>query len=163
MKMKLKWQRGEVDLTAVAVSMLILSIIVAGTGSAMIYGRDILQRQELAKQVSYRLRGEMEEVQLRLDVLASARTFTETSRTVRSTQEMEWVSTDGVNDPVVVRFTRAPIQYIDLPETSQNPDYYNIWVTAEYDEPGLAGDNSRNSDRRRTMTLYSAFVTTRQG
>ncbi|MFZ5433854.1 MAG: hypothetical protein ACOZB3_08790 [Calditrichota bacterium] len=58
----MKWQRGAADLMSVAIGMVILSITVAGTAGAMIYGREAMIRQEHAKAAAYILRGRMEEV-----------------------------------------------------------------------------------------------------
>lgn len=163
MKMKLKWQRGEVDVFTVAVSMAILSIIAVGTGAGMIYGRDALLRQEVAKQVAYRLRGQMENEQQRLDMTSTALTFGDLARTIRSTETLESASTEGLNEPVVVTFVRSPVQAVDKVETSSRPDFYIVNFTATWEEPGFATSGDNGKGPTRTLRLSAPFIKSRQG
>jgi hypothetical protein len=68
-----KWQSGTADLLSVVVAMTILSITVAGTSAAMIYGRQGLIKSEHYKAAAFALRGEMEKLQaeIQLDTTAT--------------------------------------------------------------------------------------------
>jgi predicted metal-dependent phosphoesterase TrpH len=150
-------------MAAVAASLSILSIIIAGTASGMIYGREVLFRQEVAKQVAYRLRGMMEAEQQRLDVLSYARSQSDLAATKHSTETIEWETTRGQAPAVEVEFTRLPVEQVNVPETLQYPDYYYLRMRAVWVEPSFAGADEISAGRVRTMTLFTAFVTTQQG
>jgi hypothetical protein len=159
MKIRLKWQRGEADIVAVAVGMVILSIVVAGTSSAMIYGRDVLHRQENQKAVSYLLRGYMEEWQAKIQIEAQhqqpnnlSRTFTRTSRDLTTTVA------GGATPPLVVTLVRDPVRQVDLIETGPGIDFYKLTCHARWREDDMAGGRSDNNSQHKELSFATYVV-----
>ncbi|MBI5059613.1 hypothetical protein HZB60_07540 [candidate division KSB1 bacterium] len=156
MKMKLKWQRGEADIVSVAVGLVILSIIVAGTSSAMIYGRDVLIRQENEKAVAYLLRGFVDEWQSRIQMEEDERSATNMGRTVNERTSVLTTAVAGGNTPpLVVDLIREPVRAVDVLETGQDIDWYTLKCHArwsEHDMPG--GEDDRFQARELTFVTY---------
>jgi hypothetical protein len=132
-----KWQSGTVDLVSVAVGMVILSIAVAGTSAAMIYGRDILMRQEHYKAVAYLLRGEMEKKQWELvgviqvdddRAFGSKTQYTDLNTSTEHGRGSRVIRVTIVQQPILKHFDNSGIL-----------DYYYLTMYATWAEPTLAG------------------------
>jgi hypothetical protein len=130
------WQRGGADLVSVAVGMVILAIVTAGTASALVYGRELTSHEEHYKAAAFALRGVMEEVQGELEYVQAARDQVN----LNSTRIYAYVNLDDPSDyhgnVRVVRATisRDRVEPVDLQETGPGYDYYLITVRASWTE-----------------------------
>ena len=98
-----KWQqRGSADLVSIAVGMVILSIAATGTAASMIYGREIMGRQERYKQAAYLLRQEMEKKMWELQSFARAQQLPALQSTVLHTQLVRSNERPERNQPVEI-------------------------------------------------------------
>lgn len=159
MKMKRKWQRGEADIVTVAVGMVILSIIVAGTSSAMIYGRDVLIRQENQKAVAYLLRGYVDEWQAKLQMEAGQRTDGNLGRSFsRRSRDLTTNVAGGTTPPLEVDLVRDPVLKVDLSETGAGIDWYVLSCSATWIEDELSGDDPESSGQARSLSFRTYVV-----
>jgi hypothetical protein len=151
-----KWQSGSADLVSVAVGMVILSIAVTGTAAAMIYGRDIMARQEHYKAVAFMLKGAMEKKQWELVSVVSS-TDDRAFRPVVTTETLNLALERGQgNREIPVTLVQEPvIQHYD-----QNgmPDYYYLTIRARWTEPDLAGGNDHATMQEREMKFTTAIA-----
>jgi hypothetical protein len=134
-----KWQRGATDLVSIVASMTILSIAVAGTSAAMIYGREALLRTEHYKVAAFRLRGTVEQM--------SAEVQLDTNATNNGRRRAERLDTlCALDDPhdrngrigqiAMCRITRGevvPYQIYDF-GSSDGLYYYRIQANASWTE-----------------------------
>lgn len=161
MRLKRTRQRGAADLIAIAVSMAILSIVVAGTSAAMIYGRDALLREEHAKAAAYLLRGKMEEVSAALQVVDETRDDVWGRSFLNTAQVYEPVALDletdrNRHDHVVwVTMSRDRVLKVDPLSFGRG---YRVTVRASWTDPDLAGRRIRPGRHRELKFTTSVIV-----
>ncbi len=152
-----KWQSGSADLVSVAVGMVILSIAVTGTSAAMIYGRDILTRQEHYKAVAYLLRGEMEKKQWELVSIIEVTNDAARAAAVTTVNLNLPTERGRGNQVTTVTLIQRPIE-LHLDEGG-NPDFYYLTIDARWSEPDLAGGNDERFQQR--MLTFTTAVALR--
>lgn len=149
-----KWQSGSADLVSVAVGMVILSIAVTGTAASMIYGRDILTRQEHYKAVAYLLRGEMEKKQWELVSILEVTNFVARGATVNTVNLNLPTERGRGNQVTTVTLIQRPIElHLDA---NDDPDFYYLTIDARWTEPDLAGGRDENLQQR--MLTFTTAV-----
>ncbi|MBU0507573.1 hypothetical protein KKH27_01870 [bacterium] len=160
MRLKRTWQSGAADLISVAVGMAILSIVVAGTSAAMIYGRDALLREEHAKAAAYLLRGEMEKFQAGLQVVDDARNADYGRSYLNTLETSAPIAIDtradrgGDHQQVFVTIRRERVRYVDPLVQGSG---YIIEAKATWTEPDLAGSR-RTGGSQREIKFKTATV-----
>jgi len=151
-----KWQSGSADLVSVAVGMVILSIAAAGTSSAMIYGREVLGRQERYKSAAYILKREMEKKIWELKSFPRAAEAGALSpRSLITTELVDSHERSSGNQPVMVTV------YMDRIESVLDPGrltiaYYTVSMHARWNEPEMAGGRSENNFQFREISYMTA-------
>jgi hypothetical protein len=152
-----KWQqRGSADLVSVAVGIVILSIAATGTAASMIYGREVLGRQERYKVAAYMLRREMEKKIWELQSFQRAQAG---EALQPSTLRTELVGSDerpGRNQPVNVEITMDRIVAVSDEQFDNVTAYWVITMHATWDEPDMVGGGSRDIQRR-TISYRTAI------
>ena len=151
-----KWQSGSADLVEVAVGMVILSIAAAGTSAAMIYGREILHRQERYKVACYMVKREMEKKQWELESFPAARPRIPVHRLwLERTDLVTPNEFENGNQPVLIDLwvdEITPIPDADQPELTA---YWTVSVSGEWWEPAMAG-GSENRQLREQVRFTTA-------
>jgi hypothetical protein len=153
-----KWQSGAADLVSVAVGMVILSIAAAGTSAAMIYGREVLGREERYKSAAYMLKREVEKKQWELESYVEARRPGALGgRTLYTTQLQTTTERGEGSQPVMITFTQDPI--IAVPDETYPTliAYYLVTMRASWLEPDITGKG------RQRMNRSLAFTTAVEG
>ena len=151
-----KWQSGSADLVSVAVGMMILSIAVTGTSAAMIYGREILTRQEHYKAVAYLLRGKMEKKVWELSSMPLARQ----SQSLQGTAEVIELTLPNDRGPgsQVVDVTVEQNRIREIPNLSIHPTtpaYYELIMTASWVEPEMAEQGREHGQQEREIRFVT--------
>jgi hypothetical protein len=158
MALKRSLQRGSADLVSVAVGLTVLAIVMAGTAASMVYGREALIREEHYKAAAYLLHGKMEEMQATLQLVPAASSD-------RNMQPINWglfpieipQDHNGI-DPIRVSVSSDRVEYVDLPETGHNIDYYVITMRATWRERDYAEHDRSEPGQPREITLTSAVI-----
>jgi hypothetical protein len=150
-----KWQRGTADLTSVAVGLIILSIVTAGTSAALVYGRETLLREEHYKAAAYLLRGYMEAQQTALQITQGRRDLAGGEVAMQPLD----LSTDRINgvQQVYCSITRDRIQEHRAEEIGGQFAFYRITMHATWMERNLA-ENRRTSAMRREVTFTTSTI-----
>jgi hypothetical protein len=143
-----KRQRGSADLVSVAVSILILSIAATGTAASMIYGREVLGRQERYKVAAYMLRKEMEKKIWELQSFARAQAGEALQGTTLRTQLVGSDERPGRNQPVNIVISMDRIVVVPDMAFDNVTAYWIITMHATWDEPEMAGGGSHDYQRR---------------
>lgn len=165
MRLKLIRQRGAADLISVAVGMAILSIVVAGTSAAMIYGRDALLREEHAKAAAYLLRGKMEDVIAALQVVPDVTNPAHGRGYLNVAQQYAPIALDlptdrnRQNHRVWVTMSRDKVVKIDPLVKGSG---YRVTVRATWTDPDLAGTRTRDRAGRQRELKFTTSVIVRQ-
>jgi hypothetical protein len=152
-----RWQRGAADIVSVMVGTLILAIVMAGTASSMVYGREALMRQEHYKAAAYVLRGKLEEVQAQLQI-DQARDSRYLSAETYRPWSVESASDLGGVSPIVLAMSRDRIEAVDLSETGTGVDYFLITVHAQWRERDFADDAQTDPGQVREISFTTATV-----
>jgi len=161
MKLKLKWQRGSADLISVAVGMVILSVTVAGTAGAMIFGREAMIRQEHAKAAAFLLRGKMEEICGCLQVVGdsrdpySSRSYLNSDETYRAWPIDSEHDRRGDVDRVMVTIHRDRVTKVNPLDKSFG---YVVTVHASWEERDLVGHIRPEHGITKTLTFETAVI-----
>lgn len=152
-----KWQqRGSADLVSVAVGMMILSIAATGTAASMIYGREVLGRQERYKVAAYMLRREMEKKIWELQSFTRAQGPEALQATVLRTQLVGSDERPGRNQPVDIVISMDRIVAVPDMQFDNVTAYWIITMHATWDEPEMAGGDSYDYQRR-TISYQTAI------
>jgi hypothetical protein len=162
MKMKRRWQRGEADIISVAVGMVILSIIVAGTSQAMIYGRDVLIRQENEKAVAYLLRGYMDQWQSRIQTEEPERSTNQLGRAFveHNTTSLTTVVAGGSTPALGVDLVRDPVREVRFTESGVEISWYELTCHARWTEnPMPSTETPRGQARELIFRTYVVIRT----
>ena len=154
-----KWQSGSADLVSVAVGMVILSIAAAGTSAAMIYGREILGRQDRYKVACYMLKREMEKKQWELESFKDARPRIPVHHLWLGRTPL--VTSDELqngNQVVEMNLWIDDITPFYDPDQQNLISYWTMSMSAEWREPSMAGgpDNRQRMEQIKfTTAVYN--------
>ena len=155
-----QWQSGSADLVSVAVGMVILSIAVTGTAAAMIYGREILNRQEHYKAAAYLLKGEVEKKQWEIIGFAGATAAQGLQPTTKEVPLTLLGERGAGAEVIMVRIDQKAIEPKYVLEIDQvNPAYYLVEYEATWTEPEMAGGIEADNYQERSIKLVTAVAT----
>ncbi len=143
-----KWERGSADLVSVAVGMVILSIAATGTAASMIYGREVLGRQEHYKVAAYLLRKEMEKKIWELQSFPRARSPEAMQTTMLRTELVPTTERLTRNQPISVEISMDRIETVVDEQFDNVPAYWIITMHAKWDEPDMVGGGAHDMQHR---------------
>jgi hypothetical protein len=137
--------------------MVILSIAVSGTAAAMIYGREILNRQEHYKAAAYLLKGELEKKQWEIVALSRATTSEALQATTKEVPLTILGERGSGGMEMLVRIDQKRIEPVYVTEIDPSvPAYYVLEYDATWLEPEMAGSRDQNNYQERTIKLVTA-------
>jgi len=149
-------QRGSADLVSVAVGIMILSIAATGTAASMIYGREILGRQERYKVAAYMLRKEMEKKIWELQSFPRAQAIGALQPTTLRTELVRSDERPGRNQPVDIVISMDRIVVVPDMQFDNVVAYWIITMRATWDEPDMVGGDAHDVQRR-TIAYQTAI------
>jgi hypothetical protein len=152
----MKWQRGSADLLSVAMGAMILAVVTAGTSSAMIYGREMLLREEHYKAAAYLLRGEMEAQQTALQIDQGQNDLM--AKVVRSAPLDLSTDRNNVNvREVQCTISRSKVEEVSSLAIGVRIAYYRVTMKAAWLERDLA-ESTRDSRILREISFTTCTL-----
>jgi hypothetical protein len=153
-----KLQRGSADLITVAVGLLIMAVVTAGTSAAMVYGREMLLREEHYKAAAYLLRGQMEAQQTALLIPEGRIDLSAKDHYLSKPLDLDSDRNRVGIRPVYCVFSRKKVDAIHNPQLGSTAvAYYRFTISASWTERDLAEGN-RNQLKTYSMSLTTSFV-----
>ena len=151
-----KWQSGSADLVSVAVGMVILSIAATGTAASMIYGREVLGRQERYKVAAYLLRKEMEKKIWELQSFPRASSDAGVQPWLRRVELISSHERLTGNQPVDLEISMERIAKVSDLEFDNVTAYYVLTMHARWREPEMAGSRDPVAFQERHISYRTA-------
>lgn len=156
-RIKKKWQSGAADMVSVAVGLVILSIAASGTAMSMLYGRDVLARQERYKSAAYMLKREMEKVTWELKSFTQARLPGAFNGRRQYRTQLQAPTEFGTgNQAVDIVFTMEPVTAVRDLVYQDKIAYWIVTMHANWNEPDMAGGASARGLQQREISFTTA-------